>query len=271
MRYCLEELQPQLRDIAGLYGARGGLLTYQLGPSRNADGYLSFSHRMGLLAEVEFNTPEARQRFLERTFAPTSRMNVMGFPETVEWLAMPASAPETLRFLLAGSSASYPVESLKLTGAWDRLPNGIPGVLSLQPMYLMDDCRALAVLQATKHQHLYEAFGTWKAWLSAGNKKPRTEQWLADLEQRQQQADRSRRLRSANEARRQEAATRRQEPLEAARDLWPKVKAEAQGVRGRPPHRKLLGKMLQGQGYACSDRDLRYLVKRLQHEPCQAA
>ena len=60
LRYCHEELKPQLRDFAGLLRASGGLLTYQLGPYKNDDGELSFCHRMGLLAEVEFDTPEAK-------------------------------------------------------------------------------------------------------------------------------------------------------------------------------------------------------------------
>jgi hypothetical protein len=116
------------------------------------------------------------------------------------------------------------------------------------------------------------SIGTWKAWLSDSGKKTRTTKlWLADLEPRQQQAYGRRRLRKANEARRQEAEARRKEPLEAARELWPTVKLQTQGMRGRPPYRKVLGQMLQRQGYQCSDRDLRYLVKRLQHELCQSA
>jgi hypothetical protein len=72
----------------------------------------------------------------------------MGECVWVHWLAMPASSPLALRFLLAGSSARYPSYNLPLYGNQEILRDGVPGVLSLQPMYLMTDWRLYATLSA---------------------------------------------------------------------------------------------------------------------------
>ena len=147
------------------------------------------------------------------------------------------------------------------------LRDGIPGVLSLEPVYMMTDWRLLAVLQIIKHQRLYEAFGSWRDWLGGTGRVSRRATFsLVDLEERQKRAYRRRSLARANQVRREEAEGRRQEPLEVARQVWPVVKQQASGRRGRPPLRQLLAAMLQQQGVECSDRDLRYMMSQLQQE-----
>ena len=108
--YCNEELKPQLRDAAQFFGVTGGLLTYQVGPYKQESGELGFRHRMGLLGEIEFQTPEASRQFFTNVFRPRTEAVLMGQPALIDWLAMPASSPQALRFLLAGSSTSYPID-----------------------------------------------------------------------------------------------------------------------------------------------------------------
>ena len=181
-------------------------------------------------------------------------------------LAMPATSQHAWRFLLAGSSVNYPAGRLRHRGNLSRfgtperpvLLDGVPGVLSLLPLYLFDKDRLADYVAAMQGMHLYDRFGSWRV------SKPVEPPSLANLRSRQQRAYKRRRLQKYNAQRQQETTDKRAAQLEVARNLWPQVQQQVQQKqRGRPPYRQVLTDLLKQNGVQASNRDVRYLLRML--------
>jgi len=156
--YVSQELKLQLRDRAQYLGLQGGLLTHQVGPWRYRTGGFGFQHVLGLLGEISFSSIEDANQFIVDKFLKirSSLLWIGKEYQHIEWLALPAGEPQALRFLLAGTSASYDVgKNLPLVGQPDTKPNGdltdgLAGLLSLEPTYLIRDDRIVQYAQAVK-------------------------------------------------------------------------------------------------------------------------
>ncbi|MCY2990908.1 MAG: hypothetical protein NTY19_23985 [Planctomycetota bacterium] len=264
--YVHDEIKKQLRDKIARLQLKGGILTYQLGPDRSSDERLGFSHRLGLLGEITFESQAAEDAYFGGMSPDEAQLYVCGRWLRAEFIAVPTTTPQALRFLLAGSSVNYPVErlgykcNLGSTATPERgvLHDGVPGVLALQPLYLLDDNRLHTYAAAMTGIHLYDRFGSWRV------SKPVEPPSLANLRPRQHRASRRRRLQTHNDQRQQQAADKRAAQLEIARTLWPQVQQQAaRQQRGRPPYRQVLTQLLQQQGVQASDRDVRWLLQML--------
>lgn len=114
--YVHDEIKEQLREkIAGL-GLQGGLLTYQLGPDRTSDDFSGYSHRLGLLGEITFDSQADQDAYFQRFQEMARRMGclyVCGWWRAAQFRALPTTYPQALRLLLAGSSVNYRVRRLQ--------------------------------------------------------------------------------------------------------------------------------------------------------------
>lgn len=271
--YVHDEIKMQLRDKIARLGLEGGIFTYQLGPDRASDDHLGFSHRLGILGEITFDSQTAEDAYFGRILPDDADLYVCGRWMRAEFLAVPTTTPQTLRLLLAGSSLNYPVEGLGYrsnlgsTATPERgvLHDGVPGVLGLQPLYMFDNTRLHNYMSAMTGIHLYDRFGSWRVPATETTQpEPVVPFNLATLRFRQRRAYRNRRLRTYNTQRREEAADKRAAQLEVARALWPQVQQQAaRQQRGRPPYRQVLTQLLQQQGVQASARDVRWLLQML--------
>jgi hypothetical protein len=274
--YVHDEIKEQLRDKIERLGLQGGILTYQLGPDRGSDDFSGYSHRLGLLGEITFDSQADQDAYFQRFQEMARRMGclyVCGWWRAAQFRALPTTYPQALRLLLAGSSVNYRVRRLQYREQFPAsdttergfLRNGLPGVVSLQPLYLFDSTRLHDYVAAMTGIHLYDRFGSWRVPPTETTQpQPVEPPGLADLQSRQHQASRHRRLQSHNDRRQQEAADKRAALLEVAKRLWPQVQQQAaRQQRGRPPYRRVLTQLLQQHGVQASDRDVRWLSRML--------
>lgn len=274
--YVHDEIKQQLRDKIARLGLKGGILTYQLGPDKGGDNFLGFSHRLGLLGEITFDSQldqDVYFRLLEHIALKRELVHVCGWWRVAEFRALPTTYPQALRLLLAGSSLNYRLRWLQYkeqfpasdTSERGFLRDGLPGVLALQPLYLFDNTGLHDYVAAMTGIHLYDCFGSWRVSTTETTQpQPVQPPSLANLQSRQHLASRHRRLQTHNDQRQQEAADKRAALLETAKRVWPQVQQRAQQKqRGRPPYRQVLTQLLQQQGAQASDRDVRWLLRML--------
>src|SRR5262249_50122731 len=145
------------RTLAADLGIRDGLLTYQAGPAigelrHDYGGQVdSFRHQLNLLGEVTIRT-ERRREQLYGTLGidnPDADWVVLWeSPEKIKWtvdsVVMPADDPQALRLLLAGSSPRFcpspeiGVGGTNLFRTKVMEKDGIPGAISLEPLFMLD-------------------------------------------------------------------------------------------------------------------------------------
>jgi len=136
--YVNEELRPQLIDRAEYLGISAGLTTYHAGPyAQKGGGPVVLHHRLGLLGQVTFQSEDAEHSFFQRLRSDGPKefqlpINVMGQRAFVDWQVLPADHRSVLRYMLAGTSTSYPVQHLPLSSRsrdWRgrHLPDGLGG------------------------------------------------------------------------------------------------------------------------------------------------
>lgn len=265
-----------LREAEAL-GVRGGFLSYHVGPGRGLlQNYDTFRHELNLVGEVTFGSNLEKARVerrmgLNQETHPVLEVADRYFP--VWWLMMPADVPQALRFMVAGSSLSYPVEKLGLQtndcGCPEHLLNdGVPGALALQPtfMFLPDEWDLYA--PTLKGRQLFTTFGSWRGratggcpgagtgWTrGAGGRASATRGQSAGVIPPQ----------GLNQERQVAAAQRRARLLEMARTALATTTSPGQRGRGRPAKRKHLAEILLALGEKVSMRDLKWLRQELYH------
>jgi hypothetical protein len=168
-----------LRDHAVSLGLTGGLLAHQVGPDQAPahlpDGGLgridTYRHELSVLGHVVLNDPEAHRAFLRRMGlgGPTPTLMVGGRQLRVQWWLLPdlPQGASALRNLLGGSSTNFPVEKtcLQVTpsaGGGNPSADGIPGAFALQPLFMLDPARWVALETATRGARMYDLFGDWR-------------------------------------------------------------------------------------------------------------
>jgi len=232
------------RSIADELGIDGGIVFYQFGPIR---------------------TYGPRARIIAETFAPTITMigesrslTDSDLEEIAEfapyWLALPADAPQSLRYLLFGTSYKFPMKriaGLKASGKWFT-KHGIPGAASLQPWFLFNETQAWSYLAATAGTRLYDTFGTWR-------KNGRAVVKAVTEDREGERVSREQAFRNENNDRRYDAGNRRAGLMPKAEMVFRKLKSEM----GRNPGSTALRAALAVAGHAISDRDSRWLVKQM--------
>jgi hypothetical protein len=235
------------------------MVSHQISPDLTSEGLHAFRHTFTILGAREVTTQEdwaeiekeagltgESSRFVN-TPASERRHNV----EFVNFLAVPASHPQALRYLLCGTPSGYPVHNLPLITRQDAveywLKDGIPGAFGLQPLFLFDFVQWNSYVQVMNRRPLFRLFGSWRKTLGKSGAAGQNSQ-----------------LREANRKRARAAQSRRHNLLELARPVWSQVLQQGHnGSAGRPPVRSLLARGLRDNGQDFSHRDLSWLIKKL--------
>jgi hypothetical protein len=274
--YVRHELGQEFLDQARGLGLTGGILVYQVGPYLSQAGLRVFVHELTILGEVTFADADGRAAFEDAIamhgppygyIGPLDvRMEGLNHVLVPHWLLLPATQPQALRLVLAGTAVNYPIAQLDLSAHHldlkDGLRFGIQGALAPQPAFLFDATQWCSHAAVLKGLQLFSPFGTW-----ATVEQPRGAKGPDGLPRRMPARRQQRRPRAnltrANEQRQQEAQARREALLEQPRPFWKELIGQRSGQPGRPALHGPLRERLAQAGVGVSDRDLRWLVQHL--------
>ncbi|OAI55005.1 hypothetical protein AYO44_13710 [Planctomycetaceae bacterium SCGC AG-212-F19] len=272
--YVRRHFGTKLRTLAASLGVRDGLLTYQAGPAigelhHDEGGQVeSFHHQLNLLGEVTFRSERRREQLYGKLGIDNPDADWVVFWEspdkinsTVDSVVMPADDPQALRLFLAGSSPRF-CPSLELGVGGTNLfrkkvleNDGIPGAISLEPLFMLDRGRWCFYREAVRGLRMFNPFGSWREALGRDSRDDDDGSFMTAKQ---------RSMRRLNAGKQQTALERRQRLLAVARPLWDQVVGSGPRGRGRPARRQELAGRLIGAGIPVSMRDLKWLVNELQ-------
>jgi len=258
-----------LRRLAGQLGIVGGVLIFQVTPNLtyHAERYRKrgYSYEFSIVGEMPgLAGPIDRVKQLtgmdpKDLYDPYDDEEFTFFGPAM-WAMLPGGNPQSLRYLLFGSSYKYPVGSLGGHVSKDWPTNyGLQGAAALQPWFLFKPWQAWEYFEATRGIRLYDLWGSWKRRRARPSVSTRRPTSLPTQDGRRGEIRRRRAFQQENQDRQEQALTRREDLLEVATAAYDRLTTEL----GRKPGSPALRQALVEEGHAVTDREARWLVSRI--------
>ncbi len=260
LTHVRKEFGLAMQQAAKGLGGEGGLTVFQIGPhlaqkpvwhgnERALQEQIGFNYRIAVLAGVP--AVAARELYAGGSF-DMSDLDVRmachdrGLLDRVEWHLLSAANPGEMRRAVFGC----PPSSKSNTSVQE-------GLFAFQPWMLANFRQWQEHLELTRHQHLFDTWGSWKTALPAA---PRAESppSMVNAPTRRGKYRGRLALQGKNQERQDNASARRVA-------LLPNVQGLLAGLHGdqQPLGRVELKRLLHARGYQVSDRDCRWLVRHL--------
>jgi len=239
-------------------GVRGGMVSYQLSPGNvpvraNSSATIpGYQHDFAVLGEVTWRDDREEQHFLHglRTVFAGVTGHLGVYPD---WFVIRADDKAALRLMLVGCNPNFnlgrcpSLRSLGRTPQAVLLTKGLTGVLTLPPLFLLNDRQEEFYRIATDKLRMVDFFGAWRG----SDHKP--DAFLEPSE---------RALYRVNAVRRRDRDQRRKD-LACHLAAYLQERTAPARTTGRPPRRQHLAEWLAKNGIGLSTRELRWLMTQL--------